>query len=425
LSAQLQKDGKELSVFGPGIKGSDLRQGELGTCYVLATFAAVANLHPGIIENMFIDRDLWDANVFVTKWLLSGRETTVAVDDTFPMDVTNHYWRLFFVSPSDGAGMWPVLLEKAWAKIFGSFKGVEGGMPIEIFRAMTQAPAYRLPPVGNGFSKDDYWAALKAATDAKHPVVAGTGHSANYGLARGHAYTVFRAYEGSHGRMVELYNPWHRDFYSGSVPNSNQNDGRFSMTLDEFLSVPFEADVAHVEPGYRLSGKSFRTRPYYTGAGALQQQDWTVKMVKFSLKQSGKVYFQLEFPSARMVEKHCGDAHGRAISASMWVLAVQKGSEQPQLKADWNGNQFLSFKSVDVSGPGDFTVFVYFAFENADWLREFTVNVYAGEDTFVEEIPRQGSLCEQTKMSMKYSLPNHGQFDCDQDRLPTDSALAS
>merc|ERR1719218_135439 len=135
---------------------------------------------------------------------------------------------------------------------------------------MTQAPAYRLPNVGSQFSKDDFWAALTSATTLRYPVVAATAGVANYGLAPGHAYTVVRAYEGSYGRMVELYNPWHRDFYRGSVPNTRQNDGVFQMTLDEYLSVPFNTDVAHVEDGFRISGQSFRTRPYYTAAGQVR-----------------------------------------------------------------------------------------------------------------------------------------------------------
>jgi len=41
------------------------------------------------------------------------------VDDRFPYDPISQNWA--FSSVSDGREIWPLILEKAWAKIFGSY----------------------------------------------------------------------------------------------------------------------------------------------------------------------------------------------------------------------------------------------------------------------------------------------------------------
>jgi len=39
--------------------------------------------------------------------------------------------------------IWPILLEKAWAKLHGSYKRIEGGLPGNALFALTGKPASR------------------------------------------------------------------------------------------------------------------------------------------------------------------------------------------------------------------------------------------------------------------------------------------
>lgn len=46
-----------------------------------------------------------------------------------------------FSSSVDG-GLWVILLEKAWAKIYKSYKKIEAGFTIEVLHDLTGAPCF-------------------------------------------------------------------------------------------------------------------------------------------------------------------------------------------------------------------------------------------------------------------------------------------
>ena len=57
-------------------------------------------------------------------------------DDRFPCQNNN---KVLFAQPHNNE-IWVLLLEKCWAKIFYSFKAIEGGSLIEGLVALTGAP---------------------------------------------------------------------------------------------------------------------------------------------------------------------------------------------------------------------------------------------------------------------------------------------
>jgi hypothetical protein len=68
----------------------------------------------------------------------------VVVDDLFPFDKTaNHF---AFCKPSHNGAtnkyeIWPMLLEKAWAKIMGAYCLMDMGTSQEVFMAIEGAPS--------------------------------------------------------------------------------------------------------------------------------------------------------------------------------------------------------------------------------------------------------------------------------------------
>ncbi len=61
----------------------------------------------------------------------------IIVDDFFPTKQN----QLAF-SKANGPELWVLLLEKAWAKLHGSYARIEAGDPAETLRDLTGAPAY-------------------------------------------------------------------------------------------------------------------------------------------------------------------------------------------------------------------------------------------------------------------------------------------
>jgi len=126
---------------------SDLAQGSLGDCYFLAACAALALKEPQAIRDAFIKHDKTDTNnrvVVEVRFYWPGAaagHVDVAVDEVMPADYTG---RPLFVKWADGKDMWPLLLEKAWAKFHGSYVRTEGGKSYSAYHALTNKPSTAL-----------------------------------------------------------------------------------------------------------------------------------------------------------------------------------------------------------------------------------------------------------------------------------------
>lgn len=78
---------------------------------------------------------------------INGEKRIVVVDDYFPYDSETETWA--FSQPSRTSGehssrqkneIWVLIIEKAWAKIFGSYQRIEGGSSGEALYPLTGCP---------------------------------------------------------------------------------------------------------------------------------------------------------------------------------------------------------------------------------------------------------------------------------------------
>jgi hypothetical protein len=68
----------------------------------------------------------------------NGQKVNIIVDNYVPC---NEDGDPCFAS-CNGPELWVILLEKAWAKLHGSYHRIDGGYPMNVFRDLTGAPAY-------------------------------------------------------------------------------------------------------------------------------------------------------------------------------------------------------------------------------------------------------------------------------------------
>lgn len=73
-------------IFVDGTSAPDVRQGGLGSCYLLAGLAALAE-SPKRIQDIFITKEMNAAHYYSVKILYRGTWREVIVDDYFPMVV--------------------------------------------------------------------------------------------------------------------------------------------------------------------------------------------------------------------------------------------------------------------------------------------------------------------------------------------------
>jgi len=73
---------------------------------------------------------------------INGEKKTVVVDDYFPYNDDKNVWA--FSRPSQGNEIWVLILEKAWAKVYGSYSRIEIGDCGEALTPLTGCPSQSL-----------------------------------------------------------------------------------------------------------------------------------------------------------------------------------------------------------------------------------------------------------------------------------------
>lgn len=131
-----KKEGYE--IYQKGIEASDINQGQLGDCYFLAALAALAE-DQAVIEHMILDEGHRTFGIRLHHW---GRPIIQWVDDRFPVD---HGKPVF--SHSADKEMWVLLLEKAYAKTYGTYANIASGLPSDALTDLTGSPVTTMDTV--------------------------------------------------------------------------------------------------------------------------------------------------------------------------------------------------------------------------------------------------------------------------------------
>ncbi|NXF84177.1 CAN14 protein, partial [Sclerurus mexicanus] len=236
-------------------KQLDLCQGLVENCWFLAALEALT-FHQDILaavvpQNQSFERKY--AGIFHFRFWHFGEWVDVVVDDRLPV---NEAGELLFVSSVYKNVFWGALLEKAYAKLYGSYEDLQIGQVSEALVDFTGGVNTRIklaeaPP--------DLWDILTRATYSRSLMGCqthfGTTKVLKNGLVAGHAYTVtgIRKVTCQYGpeNLVRLRNPWGKIEWKGDWSDSsykwellspkekillrkNKEDGEFWMSLRDF-----------------------------------------------------------------------------------------------------------------------------------------------------------------------------------------------
>lgn len=118
---------------------SDIRQGKLGDCYFLSSLACLSE-YSFLIERLFEYED--ENNSIFSIWLcVDGIWKLVTLDGYIVTEeIGGGKLKSIFSYSKEDEEFWVILLEKAYAKAFGSYDQIESGHPIESIRDLTGAP---------------------------------------------------------------------------------------------------------------------------------------------------------------------------------------------------------------------------------------------------------------------------------------------
>ncbi|KAM8709706.1 hypothetical protein ACLKA7_016503 [Drosophila subpalustris] len=263
--------------FVEGYSRFDVQQGELGDCWLLAAAANLTQDPKLFFRVIPPDQDFQEnyAGIFHFKFWQYGKWVEVVIDDRLP----TYNGELIYMHSTEKNEFWSALLEKAYAKLHGSYEALKGGTtceamedftggvtewydmkdaPPNLFSIMTKA-AERGSMMGCSLEPDPH--VLEAET--------------REGLIRGHAYSITKvclldiSTPNRQGKlpMIRMRNPWGNDAeWSGPwsdespewrfIPEHQKEqiglnfdrDGEFWMSFQDFLNHFDRVEICNLSP---------------------------------------------------------------------------------------------------------------------------------------------------------------------------------
>ncbi|GBG24151.1 Calpain-like protein [Hondaea fermentalgiana] len=234
------------------IRPTDVQQGSLGDCYLLSSLSCLAE-HPDRIRSLFVLDEVPSGCIGV-RLCLHGSWQTILVDDHAPYDEKTSEFAFAHPKRDSGAGVWPCIVEKAWAKVCGSYAAIAGGDAGNALEMLTGCYTQR-------YDTEDPATVWQAMTDAESQgfVMSATIYDqpgdleASVGLVEMHAYTILGVHtiraKGRVLKVLRIRNPWGRFEWNGDwsdksslwtdslrseVGWTNENDGIFFIDLQDF-----------------------------------------------------------------------------------------------------------------------------------------------------------------------------------------------
>ncbi|XP_054977339.1 calpain-13 [Sorex araneus] len=240
-----------------GVSRFDIQQGMAGDCWFLAALGSLTQ-NPEYLQKILMEQSFSHqyAGIFRFRFWQCGQWVEVVVDDRLPI-LDRRY--LFVNTRRDNQEFWPCLLEKAYAKLRGSYLNLHYGYLPD---ALVDLTGGVVTSIDVNTSPADVLLTVQAAARAGSLITCATPSGVSElatrlqnGLVSQHAYTVTGAEQVQCQRgwedLIRLWNPWGNTEWQGpwkdgSVewqesrdPRKDQlyqdkEDGEFWMSVRDF-----------------------------------------------------------------------------------------------------------------------------------------------------------------------------------------------
>ncbi|ELU02909.1 hypothetical protein CAPTEDRAFT_151195 [Capitella teleta] len=263
--------------FVGGASRFDVKQGELGDCWLLAAVSGLCGCKELLYRVVPPDQDFTTkyCGIFRFQFWQYGKWTEILVDDRLP----TYNNKLVFMHSQDMNEFWSPLLEKAYAKLCGSYEALKGGSTCEAMEDFTggvtemfdlrQAPPNLFQIMLKAYERNSQ---MGCSIDADPNQ---TEAKLTNGLIMGHAYTITRVAfvdiktSRTEGRlpMIRVRNPWGDDHeWNGAWSDKSRewsliseeereehglnfsDDGEFWMAFKDFQANFQKVEICNLGP---------------------------------------------------------------------------------------------------------------------------------------------------------------------------------
>ena len=263
-------------LFSDKIEPGDILQGELGDCYFLSSLAVLAE-RPDRIRALFRHHIPNTCGAYCVTLYFNGIETDVILDDQFPC---NKATKQPLFTHCNGSELWVLLLEKAYAKLHGSYADIESGIAGVALSDLTGGPCFvhKLEEE----DPDTVWKVLCQHDRLDHVMCCSAGEKARdsersldeAGLIELHAYSLIDVSEFEGNRLLHIRNPWGEREWQGAwsdkdtvhwTPEAKEalgycdaDDGAFWISQDDWAKYFTDFTVLVLEDGWAVASEKVK-----------------------------------------------------------------------------------------------------------------------------------------------------------------------
>lgn len=293
-------------LFSGDANPSDVCQGRLGDCWFLSAVAVLTEVSR--ISEVIITPEYNEEGIYTVRFCIQGEWVPVVVDDWIPCESPG---KPAFATSKKGNELWVSLLEKAYAKLHGSYEALEGGLVQDALVDLTGGAGeeidMRSAQAQIDLASGRLWSQLLRFKQEGFLLGAGSPsgsdvHISSSGIVQGHAYSLLQVREVDSHKLVQIRNPWANEVewngpWSDSSPEwtdrmkhklkhiPRAKDGIFWMSWQDFQIHFRSIYVCRVYPPEMRYSVHGQWRGY--SAGGCQDYDTWHQNPQFRVRATG------------------------------------------------------------------------------------------------------------------------------------------
>lgn len=291
---------RKVAIFKNELNCNLLKQQSFGDCYFLEALSVLSN-YGQLIYQLFPNEQMPKDGIFTVCLFVNGKWRKIYIDDYFFFFKDTEEFA--FVEPIDNC-IYSCILEKAYAKINGSFPAIVGGFCKDAFKALTGFDSLE---INIDKDSDDDKGLLEFI---KEKLEKGYLFSC---CTQTHAFSLHNIFlkEKQSEAILQVRNPWGDDYNDDESAKANEilsmnsekfnkimknnNNGIFQLTYPEFKTKFTDITVCQTMfnstiYSYTIGFKNIKNSKIYFKLNALEETEFGI-----SIYQNNTISYQVSY----------------------------------------------------------------------------------------------------------------------------------